>query len=363
MNNEQPNLDRIIQHIAHQQEATGLFPSVRHSPALGYRRPDTNVFFTAVTLFTLQPLYPACSPESQQQIDRMLTRARAAYPRFRNKDGLDTFNFWPTRPSQHFPNGYLFRHFDHFRIPDDIDDTAMVYLTEPRTAPEARWLKEKLSQHANLADPGGRGPGLPRQQIRTTYPDYRDLRVYSTWFGKTMPIDFDACALSNLLYCIYHYDLPRNQNDADSLTYLRHIVESGRYVADPFRCAPHYARTSLIIYHLARFVAAFSPPELEPVRHQLVADARQLLTRTHNRLDRLLLCTSLLRLGSPAPPVDLTSLDNDISGFHFFIAGMLTAYEQPWLRRWADRPITQMRWQCDAHSWALVAEYIYLTTR
>ena len=44
--------------------------------------------------------------------------------------------------------------------------------------------------------------------------------------------------------------------------------------------------------------------------------------------------------------------------FHFFIAGLLTAYEQPLLRRFADRPLVQMRWQCEAHSWALVAEYL-----
>lgn len=342
--------DALIQRIASLQAATGLFPSVRRNPAIGYRRPDTNVFYTASTVFTLRQLRPVVSPTAQRLIDRIGERAGAAYPLFRNKDGLNTYNFWPTRPSRHFPNGHLFRHFDHFRIPDDIDDTAMVYLTTQPTPGDVHWLKDKLAQHAN---------GTTRQ-IQTTFADYRELRAYSTWFGKNMGIDFDACALSNVLYCLYKHKLPFDQHGVDSLTYLRAVVESGRYGSEPFRCAPHYARTSLIIYHLARLMAAFDPSELVSIRPRLIADARQLLTQTTNRLEQIVLATSLLRLGERPSPVDLNNIEQDFNGFHFFIAGLLTAYEQPWLRRWANRSITQMCWQCEAHGWALVAEYVTL---
>ena len=367
--------DAIIQRIANLQESTGLFPSVRHNPAIAYRRPDTNVFFTASTVFTLRQVRPSVSIESQRLIDRIGERAVAAYPLFRNKDGLKTYNFWPTRPSRHFPNGYLFRHFDHFRIPDDIDDTAMVYLTTQPTAAadratgtvpgvmrqsdrperadrpnELHWLKAKLAQHAN---------GTTRQ-IQTTFADYRDLRAYSTWFGKNMGIDFDACALSNMLYCLYQYKLTPDQHRTDSLTYLRAVAASGRYASEPFRCAPHYARTSLIIYHLARLIAAFDPPELTSIRPRLIADARQLLTQATNRLEQIVLATSLQRLSERPSPVDLINIEQDFGQFHFFIAGLLTAYEQPWLRRFANWPVMQMRWQCEAHCWALVAEYLAL---
>jgi len=343
--------EAIIQRIADLQTDTGLFPSVRSNPAIGYRRPDTNVFFTAITVFTLRQLRPVVSPESQRLIDRIGKRARTAYPRFRNKDGLNTYNFWPTRPSQHFPNGRFFRHFDHFRIPDDIDDTAMVYLTTQPTPHDLHWLKAKLAQHANLTT----------RQIQTTFADYRDLRAFSTWFGKNMGIDFDACAISNMLYCLYQYGLSPDVHSVDSLTYLRAVVASGQYVAKPFRCAPHYARTSLIIYHLARLIAAFDPPELASIRARLIADARHLLTQNANRMEQIILSTSLIRLGERPIRIDLTGIEQDFSGFHFFIAGLLTAYEQPLLRRFADRPLTQMRWQCEAHCWALVAEYVMLT--
>lgn len=343
--------DAIIQRIADLQDKSGLFPSVRSNATLGYRRADTNIFFTASTVFVLQNLRSYVADDTKVLIDQIQERAVTAYGLFRNKDGLNTYNFWPTSPSRHFPNGYLFHRFEHFRIPDDIDDTAMVYLTTDSSRTDQLWLKNKLPRHANMSQ--GR-------QIRNTYRDYRDLRAYSTWFGKNMGIDFDACALSNMLYCIYQFDLPRNQHDTDSLTYLRSIVESERYVSEPFRCAPHYARTSLIIYHLARLMATFNIPELEPVRPRLIADGLQKLAQATNRVERILLSTALLRLGEKMPRVEIDGIEQYFATFNFFIAGLLTAYEQPLLRRFAHRSVVQMRWQCEAHCWALVAEYVSL---
>ena len=349
------SVDVVIRHIADRQSTgdrwfpKGLFASYRSNPTLHYRRPDTNVFFTAITVFTLQGIRPHVSSTAQQLIDQIQQGAMGTYPLFRNKDGLLTFNFWPTQPSQHFSNGYLFRHFDHFRIPDDIDDTAMVYLTTNPTPDEVAWLQTKLSQHANLS----------QRMIRNTYGDYQQLRAYSTWFGKNMGIDFDACAMSNMVYCLFQFNRPRDPHVTDTLTYLRSVVETGRYRTEPFRCAPHYARTSLIIYHLARLMAAFQPPELEPIRSQLITEAQLLFDGATNRLEQIVLATSLLRLGQTnLPPVSLERIERDFEGFNFFIAGLLTAYEHPLLRRLADRPLVHMRWQCEAHCWALVAEYM-----
>ncbi len=336
--------DVVLTRIARLQRPDGLFPATRLNPSWAYKRLDTNLFFTAITVSILQRLQPLLSVAQQAQVETISQRAIATYERFRNKDGLKTYNFYPTHPSQHFPNGYLFRHFKHFQLPDDVDDTALIYLTTQPAPAELQWLKVKLSQHANTG-----------QTIApNTFTDYQALTAYSTWFGKNMPIEFDACVLSNLLYCLYQYDLPRNQHDADSLTFLHSIVETDRYRTDPFRCAHNYARTSLIIYHLARFIAAFDPPELRPIRQKLVTDARQELARVPNRLDKLLLATSLLRLGDTPPALDLTDIEADFDGFHFFIAGLLSAYPQPWLYQFAHRPFWHIRWQCEDHNWALV---------
>lgn len=105
-------------------------------------------------------------------------------------------------------------------------------------------------------------------------------------------------------------------------------------------------------------MAAFQIPELESIRFQLITDAHQELTKATNRIEQIMLATALIRLGEKAPIIHLDRIEGDFTTFNFFIAGLLTPYEQPWLRRFADRPIVQMRWQCEAHSWALVAEYI-----
>jgi len=345
----------IITHIATLQTthsgpfSDGLFPSYRVQPHwLGYRRADNNVFLTACTVFTLQGIRDQVSPESQQQIDQITEQATADYPLFRNKDGLNTYNFWPTRPSHHFPNGRVLGRFDHFRIPDDIDDTAMVFLTSPPSRETLLWLKDKLVQHANRS----------QLTIRNTFPEYRQLRAYSTWFGKNMPIDFDACALSNMLFLIFQHNLPRNQHDTDSLTLLADMVRSGRYVSDPFRCAPHYARTPLILYHIVRLLAAFEPPELVTLHTQLLADTKAQLALATHPMDRVILSTTLRRLGDNPPRLDLVGIEQAFPTFHFFIAGMLTAYEYPLLNKLAASSFVQMRWTCEAHCRALVAEYL-----
>ena len=332
----------------------GLFPAYRTNRYLGYRRPDTTVFFTATIVFTLQKIKHLLSPKNQKKIDKITQKAIPNYPKFQNKDGLKTYNFWKTKPSRHFPNGHVFRHFEHFRIPDDIDDTAMIYLTSSPTEEELGWLKEKLGRHANLS----------KLQIKNTYPDYRNLKAYSTWFGKNMYIEFDACVLSNILYCIYEYQLTLNQHDIDSLAYIRSVIETDRYLTEPFRCAHQYPRTVPIIYHITRLMGAFIIPELEPIREKLIADTQQLLQKKHPFFDEIVLKTSLMRLGVKevsSAEFRMSDLDEkDFKDFYFFIAGLLTAYENPLLYRLAISPLTQMRWECEAHCWTLVAEYMAL---
>jgi hypothetical protein len=347
-------LDGFIENIAKEQSdggphfPDGLFPAYRANPLLGYTRPDTTLFFSAITGFTLQSLRGRTSVESQPVIDAMVERVKKNYPDFRNKDGLKTYNFWKTRPSRHFPNGYLFRHFEHFRIPDDLDDTAFVYLTENPTEPELLWLKDKLAQHANGT----------RQWIKNTYPEYRTLRAYSTWFGKNMYIEFDACVLSNMLYCIFYYKLPLNHHDRDSLHYIRSVIETDRYRTEPFRCAHQYPHTALIVYHVARLMAAFSPEALVPVRAKLIADTNVLLAQETHPMYRVLLATSLLRLGEVPPRLAVENYTaRDFDGFFFFIAGLLTAYENPVLYRLAPNNLFHMYWTCKAHCWTLLAEY------
>jgi len=349
-----PPLEKFIDRIEALQSTgnalfpKGIFPAQRSNSMIGYRRPDTTMFFSAIIAFTLQSIRKYCSAESQAQIDSIHSGVTANYPDFQNKDGLKTYNFWKTKPSRHFPNGRWFGRFEHFRIPDDIDDTAFAYLTTDPSGEELFWLKEKLTLHAN-------GTKL---WIRNTYPEYKPLRAYSTWFGKNMYVEFDVSVLSNMLYCILHYKLPLNEHDEAGFEYIRSVIETRRFIDAPFRCAHQYPRTPLIIYHVSRLIAAFDPPALQPVKEQLISDTESLLKNTRSRMDQVLLSTSLMRFGRQPEriPVEMFSA-KDFKGFYFFIAGLLTAYENPVLYKLSVNPLVHMHWTCEAHCWTLLAEY------
>ncbi|WP_229375725.1 hypothetical protein [Fibrella aquatilis] len=334
----------------------GLLAAYRHNPYWGYERPDPNLFFTTVSVFTLQGLLPRLAPAEQTLVRQIIDRALPSYDAFKNKDGLLTYNFYATRPSRHFPYGLLMHRFRHFQLPDDIDDTAMVYLTRygspAQPSPDdLLFLHEKLAHHANGT----------RLWVRNTFPEYRSLQAYSTWFGKNMPVEFDACALANMLCCVYTYNLPLDVHALDSLTLLADLIRTDRYRTDSFRAAHNYARPSLIAYHVARLMAHHDPEILRPIRAKFVADMRQELALTMQPMEQILWATSLLRLGEKIPAVPLEGIEATFPDFSFFIAGMLSAYEQPGLYRWAHRPFWHIRWRCPAHCRVLVLEYLSLS--
>ena len=327
----------------------GIFPASRANRQVGYSRADTTIFFSSIICFTLQKLKEASDDrETLELIDEITSSIIVNYKDFQNKDGLETYNFWKTKPSRHFPNGYIFRHFEHFRIPDDVDDTAFVYLTSNRTTEDVEWLQQKLALHANGA----------KQWIRNTFQEVKNLPAYSTWFGKNMYIEFDACVLSNILYCLYQYGLQPDEHGLASLEYIRFVIDSGHYLTAPFRCAHQYPRTELIIYHVARLIAAFDPEPLRHLKSKLISDAQKILANTTSVMDKVILSTSLIKLGVETEHIDTEKIQKtDFKKFYFFIAGLLTAYENPILYKISRSKLFHMHWQCEAHCWTLIAEY------
>ncbi len=329
----------------------GLFSSFRENKLIGYCRPDNTLFFSAIISFTLQEIAAGSSKPTQDKVRSIINNVAQNFSGFQNKDGLPTYNFWKTKPSQHFPNGYLFKRSLHYKIPDDIDDTAFVYLLANPNDSKNKWLKAKLVQHANGTT----------QWIKNTFHDCRELKAYSTWFGDKMYIEFDACALSNILYWVYSSKLPLNQNDTDSLIYIKTIIETDRYLNQPFYCAHHYTKTPLIIYHVSRLIGAFDPEILRPIKQKLIRDTQDLLENSAVSMDKVLLAISLLRLGERPQYIAVEDFGrNEFDQFYFFIAGLLTAYEHKLIYKMAQNPIFHMNWKCEAHCWLLLAEYHFL---
>jgi hypothetical protein len=356
-------IDELIKKIAYLQDTAnrkyfpeGIFESYRSNTFWHYRRPDTNVFFTAITVFTLNNIKEFLSPASQLLVENITKKATKSYHLFKNKDGLNTYNFFQTNPSKHFPHGNILHRFDHFKIPDDIDDTAMIYMTLPNTQEDAKSLQDKLITHSNLY----------KKQIKNTFPEYRNLKAYSTWFGKDMYIEFDACALSNMIYCQLYFGLELDEHGQDSIKYIQQTILSNQYIEQPFRVAHQYARTPLIMYHVMRLMNKFHLPELEICREKLEKDILYYLQKEDLGFwDRILLEIALGRMDKKnvvevKPTVELL---NDVdTNYPFFIAGFLTAYENPILYKLSSSPIFHIQWTCEAHSLALLVEWNVVTS-
>lgn len=345
----------------------GIFPSYRQNKYLLYKRQDTNIFYTASIVFVLNQLKSYLPIESQLVVNEITTKAIQNYSTFQNKDGLKTYNFWQTpkdgRVSNHFPNGYIFRHSEHFRLPDDIDDTSLIYLTSWASKEEVIWLKEKLQLHANLTE----GPAQKRL-VKNTFEHYRALKIYSTWFGKNMAIEFDACALCNLMYLFEKHQLPHNEYDIDTYQYLTGIIKRKEFINHPFKVSHNYATAPLVVYHLARLLGDFTSTPLESYRKALIELALLLLEIEKVAMNKVLLQTSLLKLsraddfGYKNEIEDCLKADSILnlvipdSDFWYFLGPLLSSYENPILQFFAPMKITQMDWKCEAHEWVLVLE-------
>jgi hypothetical protein len=350
-------IDDLIQKIVYLQDTanrkyfpTGIFESYRSNKYLRYRRPDTNVFFTAITVFTLNNIKEFLSPASQLLVEKITKKATANYHLFKNKDGLNTYNFFQSNPSQHFPYGKVLHRFNHFKIPDDIDDTAMIYMTLPHTQKEAKWLKNKLIIHSNNYN----------QQIKNTFPEYKKLNAYSTWFGKNMYIEFDACALSNIIYCQLFFELELDEHGQDSVKYIQQTILTNQYIEQPFRVAHQYAQTPLIMYHVMRLMNKFYIPELEICREKIESDILYYLQKEDLSFwDRIVLEISLRNKNI----VEVQNLNDTDMNYPFFIAGLLTAYENPLLYKLSSFKLFHINWTCEAHSLALLAEWMVTTSK
>jgi len=329
---------------------TGIFPSQRVHEATGIVREDDNVFFTACIADMLQRSQHLMSDAERSVADGICAQAVAAYPLYRNKDGLDTYNYWRTRPSGHFPNGRFMHRFDHFRIPDDIDDTALVYLTEGASKERILWLREKLKSHANLA----------YRQARNTFPEYRDLKVYSSFIGKNMYIDFDVCVLSNLMRLFLPaLEKDLNAYDRDSLFFIADVVRKGRHRTDPYLSAPQYASSHLILYHLSRLLPLL-PEDMVDLRTIVIHDMHE-AHRASVGMIRLMLENALYECGET--PEGKTFWEDDVIDdpqFNYFIAGLLTAYEGTLPQMMARWPVTQLKYRSTAFNLTLLIHNLLL---
>ncbi|MGB0368985.1 MAG: hypothetical protein ACPGU4_12485 [Flavobacteriales bacterium] len=331
----------------------GIFPSQRYHPFLPYERQDDNLFFTNSIVKILQDVRSTSTENEQNLIDAICLEAIASYSLFRNKNGLDTYNFWQTKPSRHFPNGMFMNRFKHFQIPDDVDDTALTYLTEGAKKQRVEWLRNKLKLHANLAYKKAFNP----------LPKYQNLKCYSTFFGEKMYIEFDVCVLSNLMSLILKQtpEDKLNAYDLDTLEFVCSVIENDEHISCPFYSAPNYPTTELILYHLARLIPVLPSKWKNRIEKKVKSDIGRFLPEASG-LNRVLLQNAAIKLDISIS--DTNDFDKNLAledkNFFFFHAGMITAFENRLAQSLASNSFFHLRYKSKALNRALLIENMLL---
>jgi hypothetical protein len=302
----------------------GMFPSYRECGGAPHNyQPDNNIFYTTVAAFTLRNMLPYLSAGDKKIAKKIIANIQKIYPLFRNKHGYPYYGFWATNDPI-MPHTYFYKYMKQiFGQGEDADDTVMILMSDKNNDDDNIVLKQRLEAVANLS----------KQKIISTYKKYRNIPAYSTYLGSRTVPDFDFAVQCNILYFVYDKKLPFVKQDSATLQLITEMVRNREYMKAPVYISPYYVRSSILIYHVVRLMSAFHIPELEVYKQQLIDDAQKEFASSTNVMDKILLSTSLMRLGAKPELPPFTAI-NDFENtnqkqFVFFQARAAYSYPTP----------------------------------
>jgi len=333
---------------------TGMFPSFRECGGAPHNyQPDNNIFFTAITAFTLRNMLPYLNHGDKAIAEKILFNTTTAFPYYKDQYGYPYYNFWPTH-SAIMPHTYYFKYLKSvFGQGEDADDSVMILMTSNNDDSSNRTLKKRLIDVSNLSN---------RRKIISTSKRYRSYPAYSTYLGERMTPDFDFVVHCNILYFMFDKKLPFAKQDTATIHLLAEMIKNREYMIRPTYLSPYYVKSSILLYHAARLLATFHIPELEQYNKQLIADAKQLLQKSNNIMDQIILCTSLLRLGADAPVLKINSINefekSNQNQYIFFQAKAAFSYPTPFKQIFLHWSYITYYFYCPAFNKTLLLEYL-----
>lgn len=359
-NNDSVLINALVKEIAAMQVQqdgkdfyAGQFPSFRECAGAPHNyQPDNNVFFTAISVFTLKNLLPYANDADKKKLQNIIDKAVEIYPYYQNRYGYPYYNFWPTHKPI-MPHTYYFKYLKSvFGQGEDSDDSVMILLGEDNNGSASETLKKQLIKTANLS----------QKKIISTYKKYRNIPAYSTWLGLRMTPDFDLAVQCNILYFMLDKKLPLVKQDSATIHLLQQMISNRDYIQTPVYISPYYVHSSVLLYHIARLLGKFSIPELDTYKSQLIADIQTEISRTKNIMDQIILRTALLRLGAISPSLGLHDLQefetSNKDQFVFFQARAAFSYPAPFKQIFLHWSYINYYFYCPAYNKILLLEYL-----
>jgi len=327
----------------------GIFASQRFQKPMIRKREDENVFFSAAIVYILQTHLHQFSNKEKKIAEHIITNTLSSYPKFKNFRGLNTYNFFKTQPMDFFPNGKILRHFKKFKLADDADDTAYIYLTNPNQ--NHQWLKNKLIAHANGS----------KKWSKTIPKKHTHLKTYAVYFGENMNIEVDLCVLTNILLWHFTNFNTETQQDNDSITFIVKSIQSKDYLDAPYLVSPCYPSIAQICYHVSRLIKfATNHHALQALKPDLIYDIKQQLLSPQSQLHKTLLNIALLNLDISPKQTLKYHFESFIENTNFFYTSIPLMIPIPWVRKLMHYRIFNLiglKTKCNAYAIAFLLEH------
>ncbi len=359
-------INYLVKRIAAQQVKEddffmpGIFPSyISNKQKFKTKKKDNNIFYNGLMAYTLSQIKPELSSYNRDLIDTINQSTISLYPKFKNKKGRDTYNFWTTDSSFKFPYTFwipLLR--GHVTLPDDMDDTVLGLFAQQADDSIAEKVHALMQLYTN-------NDTADRKSIDKKYRSYA---TYSTWFGKKVPVVFDVCVLSNVLSFVQEYNLSWTKGDSAALQLIIACVQNGDYIKYPGFISPYYGKTSIILYHLARLMSIKKIPELDDIKTKLIDEALLEFNNTDNLLEKIIAGSALLKWEFDLPSIQLPAIADmekqiEKNNFSFFL-GNIPSYFSIGLKKFCIRNgIGIFYHYCPAYNDALLLEYLVLKNK
>ena len=310
----------------------------------GFRFKDDNIFFTALIAFTLKNIFKFLDPKEQEIAKGLLQKSENAFEHYRNKNGKNTYNFYPTTPVQQYSGIPLLRNLKSIQIPDDLDDTVLIEMAKSTTyKTHAKSLKNSFEQLSSVP-------------VYTLPKPHQQSKAYRSWMATKMKNDVDICVVCNVLIWASQNKLTLSAIDKDSIQLVCNVVKSKNFFSKCYLHAPHYKNPAIVLYHITRCIVQTQHPQLLALQKNIIAHCEQSLQQFCHPLEKIILYTSLHQLGKEIP-FDMSFHSKTLDSFYWFKANPFSI-AKPWVKKLFSRHnFLHLQYQCTAYNWILILEF------
>jgi hypothetical protein len=324
----------------------GLFPSqVRFENSEKFHK-DNNSFFTGLTLYTLQSMRQHFSSKENILLDSMEQRTTNLFQHYRNRKGGPTYNFYQTHPDIPYAGIKVLSKLKKVRLADDLDVTSIIYLI--------RHSSDSLNaQVKKLMELQTRKP----EKVNTTFKKYQYSKAYRTWFAQKMKQDLDICVMANTLLFIYSKKLPLDSTDYSTIELIKRMVNENEIMKHGYIVSSYYQISPIILYHLSRLISIANNPQLNSLIPKIVVDIKKDLKMSTNKMEQIILLSSLYRLKQPVPfHFSYSEIQRDMQSFYWFRAYLLYGNDILIKRIFGPYTFLNLKYKSPAYYWSLVME-------